>query len=266
MFEISNSRSCESVIPRSSLQIEAAIKQMKKTSLFDENADDTQTPRNDGQVIPKSNSDGAVGGKMNESSDGQVGGKMREQSDGQIGGKIREISDGQVGGKMRKPVDEIDYGQVDGRKVGRSKNTDDLQVSGKIKKNYRNQNNDQISGSNTDEKGSSEAGHSMTDYGQVSGSSKQHPRLYSVGRSQDVNVRLQNDNQKSNIYDMCLLSDGKILMSDFGNNKLKLLDSNLNITHHCDLPYDPYGVCMINNTEAAVAMAGKYIQFVSIVD
>ena len=51
MFEISNSRSCETVIPRSSLQIEAAIKQTKKTYFFDENADDTKTPQNDEQVI-----------------------------------------------------------------------------------------------------------------------------------------------------------------------------------------------------------------------
>ena len=44
-----------------------------------------------------------------------------------------------------------------------------------------------------------------------------------------VNVRLSDDQETTWIVGSCFLPDGRLLLSDFNNHKVKLLDSQFNI-------------------------------------
>ena len=241
---------------------------MKRTSLFHTKAPSDEAVGGEMSEDP----DGHVGGKMRKISDGQVDHKMSIKSDGHVDVEMLELSDGQFDdGQMGEISDgQFDDGQMDGIQVGNSYNTNELNVSGEIKNVGQNQTNDQIAVSNEYNKDPTEAKYLRRDVGQVPRSSYKRTGPYTVGSSRDIRVRLQSDKKTCDIWDMCLLSDGRILMLEDNNYKLKLIDSDLNIVHYCDVPYThssiPKCFSMINDTEAVMAMMDNHIQFVSVED
>lgn len=121
--------------------------------------------------------------------------------------------------KSTKVSERSDDRQVPGRK--HLVDTDDVQVSGILKLVGQNHITDPADCSKQIQK------ESTRNDGQVPGIVGKHHEMYSVKGSKEVNVRISSDKKICLIHDFCLLSDGRLLMSDFNNDKIKVLDSNL---------------------------------------
>ncbi|XP_060558805.1 uncharacterized protein LOC132719078 [Ruditapes philippinarum] len=89
------------------------------------------------------------------------------------------------------------------------------------------------------------------------------PKHNRIKSKRKVYVKMENDASKCSIADICQLTDGQILVADFGNKKVKQLDVNYKITNTCDLDDSPTGICCISKDEIAVKMANNQIQFIS---
>ncbi|XP_052781550.1 uncharacterized protein LOC128218066 [Mya arenaria] len=71
------------------------------------------------------------------------------------------------------------------------------------------------------------------------------------------NVKMSSDKSKCYIVGMCELPGGDVVISDFNNNEVKLLDQEYRVVDHCDVPENPYNVCHIGGNEVAVCV-NKY--------
>jgi DNA-binding beta-propeller fold protein YncE len=68
------------------------------------------------------------------------------------------------------------------------------------------------------------------------------------------------------IYSACYMEDDTIILADNNNSKLKRLDSNnYTITDCYNLPGEPYQICKINKTQAAVTLHSQQeVHFISV--
>ncbi|XP_053376409.1 uncharacterized protein LOC123535215 [Mercenaria mercenaria] len=89
-------------------------------------------------------------------------------------------------------------------------------------------------------------------------------RICKVKGKKEVNIKMQNDRKTCNIYDVCQLQDGTIMLADSDNNKFKRLDMNYNIKDHCDLGDSPRSICCTGPNEVAVKMKTNKVQFISV--
>ncbi|XP_053390770.1 uncharacterized protein LOC128553622 [Mercenaria mercenaria] len=93
----------------------------------------------------------------------------------------------------------------------------------------------------------------------------QRTTAYSVKRIENLNIRIQNDNQTSHVYGSCLTEDGSLLIADNNNSKIKRADIvKMSVTDYCCVPATPNGVCCTSKIGAAVCLSNKTIQFVSL--
>ncbi|XP_053392050.1 uncharacterized protein LOC128554763 [Mercenaria mercenaria] len=90
------------------------------------------------------------------------------------------------------------------------------------------------------------------------------PVQYKMKTKKEINVKMTNDINVCTINDICQLPDGMIVLTDYGNNKVKRLDVYYNLKDHCDLDANPSGICCINKIEIAVKMIDNNIQFISV--
>ena len=67
-----------------------------------------------------------------------------------------------------------------------------------------------------------------------------------------INVRLSDDQETPWIVGSCFLPDGRLLLSDFFNNKVKLFDSQFNIEDSIKIK-KPWDLTVINSTSAIVS-------------
>ncbi|XP_045165144.2 uncharacterized protein LOC123529035 [Mercenaria mercenaria] len=90
--------------------------------------------------------------------------------------------------------------------------------------------------------------------------------LIKVIEKKNYNIRIPSDKEECNIYSVCDLDDGTIILADYGNKKLKRVDSlTYTVTNYCNVSGQLYQVCKISNQEVAVSCGlYKYIQFVSL--
>ncbi|XP_045196107.1 uncharacterized protein LOC123551320 [Mercenaria mercenaria] len=89
--------------------------------------------------------------------------------------------------------------------------------------------------------------------------------VYSVKRIEDLNIRVQNDNNTCCVFGSCLTEDGALLLADHSNTKIKRADIiKMSVTDYCCVPAAPLGVCCTSKFEAAVCLFNHTIQFVSL--
>jgi hypothetical protein len=90
--------------------------------------------------------------------------------------------------------------------------------------------------------------------------------LFQIKGNQSYNVKVKSDNDSCNVKSACCMEDGTIILVDGFNVKLKQLDRyNYTVTDYCDLPRQPWQVCMINNTQVAVTIPSKEeVHFISL--
>ncbi|XP_060606538.1 uncharacterized protein LOC132758853 isoform X3 [Ruditapes philippinarum] len=90
--------------------------------------------------------------------------------------------------------------------------------------------------------------------------------LLQITGGQSYCVKDKSDEKICDIYGACYMEDGKIILVDHNNKKLKRLDShNYTITDCYSLPGYPYQICKINETQVAVTLRTKQeIHFISV--
>ena len=75
---------------------------------------------------------------------------------------------------------------------------------------------------------------------------------------------MTDDKFNCHICSSCVLDSGDILLADYRNQSIKLVDNGTySIKESLQMPAGPYSVCKVSNTEAAVSLANKTVQFVS---
>ncbi|KAH3819912.1 uncharacterized protein LOC127881637 [Dreissena polymorpha] len=85
-----------------------------------------------------------------------------------------------------------------------------------------------------------------------------------VTRKSEYILRIPSDRvQDFEITGICSLPSGQVIVADFNNNKLKLLDQHYKVSIHCDVSYSPTSICQITSSEVAVTM-NKDVQFISV--
>ncbi|XP_052778744.1 uncharacterized protein LOC128216214 [Mya arenaria] len=67
-------------------------------------------------------------------------------------------------------------------------------------------------------------------------------------------VKISSDKSACNIKGICELPGGEVVITDFNNNKVKLLDQEYRVVDHCDVPENPFDVCHIGGNEVAVCV------------
>ncbi|XP_052235818.1 uncharacterized protein LOC127847745 isoform X3 [Dreissena polymorpha] len=96
-------------------------------------------------------------------------------------------------------------------------------------------------------------------------------KVLTVQGKAEYNVRIPSDSQNSfNIFAICVLSNGEILLADYCNKRVKLLDHQYQVVGHCDFTAYPEDMCPITSSEVAVAVdvynMTHEVQFVSVND
>lgn len=81
----------------------------------------------------------------------------------------------------------------------------------------------------------------------------------------DMNQKSDPEQEDYVFNDSLNLPDGKTILTDWKNKRLKLLDTNYNLKSHCDVPGEPYCVCCINGNLVATTLRDeKVVQFLEI--
>ncbi|XP_052253921.1 uncharacterized protein LOC127860121 isoform X1 [Dreissena polymorpha] len=87
---------------------------------------------------------------------------------------------------------------------------------------------------------------------------------FTVQRKSEYTVRIQSDfYQDFQIIGICSLPSGQVIVADFRNKKVKLLDQHYNMIRHCDVSGNPQDICQITSSEVAVTF-NKNVQFISV--
>ncbi|XP_052256838.1 uncharacterized protein LOC127862015 [Dreissena polymorpha] len=77
----------------------------------------------------------------------------------------------------------------------------------------------------------------------------------SIQGKSEYNVSIPSDSDRScNITAISVLSDDVILVADFDNKRVKLLNHQYQVVGHCDLTDWPYDMCQITPSEVAVTV------------
>ncbi|XP_045198819.2 uncharacterized protein LOC123553136 [Mercenaria mercenaria] len=88
--------------------------------------------------------------------------------------------------------------------------------------------------------------------------------LYQVKTEDSFNIRLPKGQQICDIWSLCLLYSGDVLLADNANKVLKLVDGvTYKITKSIRMPEEPHYVNTVNTEEAIVCLKGYSLQFVS---
>ena len=73
-----------------------------------------------------------------------------------------------------------------------------------------------------------------------------------VKSTKDVNIRLPDDRETPCLTGCTFLSNGNILLCDYENKKMKLLDSGMSVKKSLKLPYCPLNVAALGENEAII--------------
>ena len=87
----------------------------------------------------------------------------------------------------------------------------------------------------------------------------------SVTARNQVNIRVQSDSNNAFITGSAFLPSGQLILCDFVNNKLKLLDENLQMKESIDVPGTPWDVAPVNQHQVIVTFPFEhYVQFIQV--
>ena len=105
------------------------------------------------------------------------------------------------------------------------------------------------------------------EYSEVESNEKDHIHVelldLKVKSKKEVNIKLSDDKLTPQVTGCAFLSDGRILLCDFNNDKVKMLDNNMAVTKSLKLPNTPRSVAAISGNEAIIAFNDeKDFQFI----
>ncbi|XP_052781939.1 uncharacterized protein LOC128218327 [Mya arenaria] len=78
--------------------------------------------------------------------------------------------------------------------------------------------------------------------------------VFGIKGYKEYNVKMSSDKDKCDILGICELPGGEIVITDFTNMKVKLLDQEYRVVDHCDVPKYPFDVCHIGWNEVVVCV------------
>ncbi|XP_053382142.1 uncharacterized protein LOC123540372 isoform X2 [Mercenaria mercenaria] len=96
------------------------------------------------------------------------------------------------------------------------------------------------------------------------GSEKDYERHLKLKHVGEYSVRCEEDRGTPVISEIEVLPNGRILLTDWWNRNLKMLDSSFNVVSYCDLPGMPSCVSYIGKDTAAVGFCDARIVFVRV--
>ncbi|XP_052224850.1 uncharacterized protein LOC127840472 [Dreissena polymorpha] len=88
-------------------------------------------------------------------------------------------------------------------------------------------------------------------------------KVFTVKGKSKHNVFIPSDSYKCIIKAICVLPDGKVLVADSGNQKVKLLNQQYQVVSHCGVTAGPWDMCVITPSEVAVSVYHG-IQFITV--
>ena len=87
----------------------------------------------------------------------------------------------------------------------------------------------------------------------------------SVTARNQVNVKVPSDTYGVDIAGSAFLLSGELILCDTNNNKLKLLDENLQMKESIDVPGQPWDIAVVNQHQVIVTFPGQqYLQFIQV--
>ena len=87
----------------------------------------------------------------------------------------------------------------------------------------------------------------------------------SVTARNQVNVKVPSDAEDAGITGSAFLPSGELILCDCDNNKLKLLDENLQMKESIDLPKAPWDIAVVNQHQVIVTfLCQQYLQFIQV--
>ncbi|KAH3798794.1 hypothetical protein DPMN_152397 [Dreissena polymorpha] len=92
-------------------------------------------------------------------------------------------------------------------------------------------------------------------------------KVLTVKRRSDHKVNIPSDSRTCWITAICVLADGDVLLADFRNDKVKVMNKNYKVVGHCDVYGTPFDMCQITTSEVAVTVGdGKInkVQFFTV--
>lgn len=91
-----------------------------------------------------------------------------------------------------------------------------------------------------------------------------HLLFVSSPKSTECNIRLESDQERCEIRNMCLTTSCEYVLTDNPNKKVKIFTSCFSIKDHILAPGQPIGVCEVDNNCLAVTLYNvKAVQFLS---
>ncbi|XP_052244028.1 uncharacterized protein LOC127853509 [Dreissena polymorpha] len=89
-------------------------------------------------------------------------------------------------------------------------------------------------------------------------------QVLTLMRTSEYTVSIPSDTcQNYFISGICSMPSGQVIVADFHNKKVKLLDQHYNVSSHCDVTGKPWEICPITSSEVAVVF-NKDVQFISV--
>ncbi|KAH3790392.1 hypothetical protein DPMN_168591 [Dreissena polymorpha] len=79
-------------------------------------------------------------------------------------------------------------------------------------------------------------------------------KAFNVQSNTEHNVRIPSDSGACYIGGICVLTDGQVLVADWQNDKVKLLNQQYQVVSHCDVTEYVEDMCQITPSEVAVAL------------
>ncbi|XP_052778752.1 uncharacterized protein LOC128216222 [Mya arenaria] len=78
--------------------------------------------------------------------------------------------------------------------------------------------------------------------------------VFATNGYKQYNVKISSDKDECDIEGICELPGGEVVITDYNNMTVKLLDQKYRVVDHCDVPENPYDVCHIGGNEVAVCV------------
>ena len=79
-------------------------------------------------------------------------------------------------------------------------------------------------------------------------------RIRSISK---VNIRIPDDSVVPDISGCCVMSDGQVVLCDWNNYQIKLLDSSYKLIGNLKLPAEPADISVLNDTEVIITLPLK---------
>ncbi|KAH3816332.1 hypothetical protein DPMN_117846 [Dreissena polymorpha] len=80
----------------------------------------------------------------------------------------------------------------------------------------------------------------------------------------EYSVKMKSDQETCCISGICETTAGELIITDWENKKVKLLDQTYKVVTHCDLPDTPLSICSIDSVQVAVTLHNKQVHIIKV--